>query len=44
MTKFNDKTLLSITRLEKLSDGWKSDNYLLNVEFGSDPQTHANWV
>ncbi len=44
MTKSNDKTSLSITCLEKLSDGWESDNYLLTVEFGSDPQTHANWV
>jgi aminoglycoside phosphotransferase (APT) family kinase protein len=42
--KFSDKTPLSITRLDKLADGWESDNYLLSVEYGGVPQTHADWV
>jgi aminoglycoside phosphotransferase (APT) family kinase protein len=42
-TKFSDKTLLSITRLDKLRDGWESDNYILSVEYGA-PRTHADWV
>jgi aminoglycoside phosphotransferase (APT) family kinase protein len=43
-TKFRDKTDLSITRLEKLTDGWESDNYLLTVEHGSILRTHVDWV
>jgi aminoglycoside phosphotransferase (APT) family kinase protein len=42
--KFSDKTALSITRLDKLADGWESDNYLLTVEYGGVPQTRADWV
>jgi aminoglycoside phosphotransferase (APT) family kinase protein len=42
--KFRDKTDLSITRLDKLTDGWESDNYLLTVEYGSVPRTPADWV
>jgi aminoglycoside phosphotransferase (APT) family kinase protein len=42
-TKFSDKLELSITRLEKLRDGWESDNYILSVEYGA-PRTRADWV
>ncbi|MCC6569495.1 MAG: phosphotransferase [Anaerolineales bacterium] len=41
--KFSDKVGLSITRLDKLRDGWESDNYLLTVEYG-DRQTREDWV
>jgi len=41
--KFSDKRGLSITRLDKLRDGWESDNYLLTVEYG-DRQTREDWV
>jgi aminoglycoside phosphotransferase (APT) family kinase protein len=42
--KFSDKTALSITRLDKLRDGWESDNYLLTVEHGDVPRTREDWV
>jgi len=41
--KFSDKPALSITRLDKLRDGWESDNYILSVEYGV-PRIPANWV
>ena len=42
--KFRDKTDLSITRLDKLADGWESDNYLLTVEYGGVLRTRVDWV
>jgi len=42
--KFGDKTALSITRLDKLADGWESDNYLLTVEYGGVQRTREDWV
>jgi aminoglycoside phosphotransferase (APT) family kinase protein len=42
--KLSDLESLSITSLEKLPDGWESDNYLLSIEFGSVPRTRADWV
>lgn len=41
--KLSDKSALSITRLDKLRDGWESDNYLLSVEYGDAP-TREDWV
>jgi aminoglycoside phosphotransferase (APT) family kinase protein len=41
--KLSDK-VLSITRLDKLRDGWESDNYLITVEYGDIPKTRADWV
>lgn len=41
--KFSDKTALSISRLDKLRDGWESDNYLLIVEYGA-PRRREDWV
>ena len=42
--KFSDKTALSIERLEKMTNGWESDNYLLGVEYGGVLQTRTDWV
>ena len=42
--KFRDKPALSIARLEKITDGWESDNYLLTVEYGNVPRTREDWV
>ena len=42
--KFRDLEALSITSLEKLRDGWESDNYLLNIEYGGIPRDRINWV
>src|SRR3972149_6515130 len=42
--KFSDKPALSFVRLNKLTDGWESDNYLLTVEFGEVPRTRTDWV
>lgn len=42
--KFSDLEGLSITHLDKLADGWESDNYLLTVEYGGIPKTRADWV
>jgi aminoglycoside phosphotransferase (APT) family kinase protein len=42
--KFSDKKALSITHLDKIADGWESDNYLLTVEYGDVPRTRADWV
>ena len=43
-SNFRDKTGLSISRLDKLADGWESDNYLLSLEYGCVPRTRVNWV
>ena len=42
--KFHDKTTLSITQLDKLRDGWESDNYLLRIEYGEVQRTLVKWV
>jgi aminoglycoside phosphotransferase (APT) family kinase protein len=42
--KLCDLESLSIAGLEKLPDGWESDNYLLTVEYGSVTQTRTDWV
>ena len=42
--KFSDKTPLTITRLDKLADGWESDNYLLTVEYGGILRPRVDWV
>ena len=42
--KFSDLEALSITGLEKLPDGWESNNYLLTVEYGGSPRGRVNWV
>jgi len=42
--KFSDKPSLSITRLDKLRDGWESDNYILSIEYDGAKRTHEDWV
>ena len=42
--KFSEKNGLSIFRLEKLRDGWESDNYLLTVDYGSARITREEMV
>lgn len=42
--KFSDREALSITRLDKLADGWESDNHLLTVEYGGVQRTREKWV
>src|SRR3989304_3644878 len=42
--KFGDKPALSITHLDKLADGWESDNYLLTVEYGGTQRRREDWV
>jgi len=41
---FSDRADLTITRFDKLRDGWESDNYLLTAEYGEVPRTRADWV
>jgi aminoglycoside phosphotransferase (APT) family kinase protein len=41
--KYSDKIALSITCLDKLRDGWESDNYRIAVESGT-PGTREDWV
>ena len=41
--RFSDKAGLSITRFDKLRDGWESDNYLLTVKYGI-PKTQEDLV
>jgi aminoglycoside phosphotransferase (APT) family kinase protein len=43
-TRFSDKEGLSITRLDKLRDGWESDNYILTIEYDGAPRTCEDWV
>jgi aminoglycoside phosphotransferase (APT) family kinase protein len=42
--RFGGRKALSIIHLDKLADGWESDNYLLTVEYGGVPRTRADWV
>ena len=43
-TNFPDKPDLSISHLDKLRDGWESDNYLCTVEYGNNPMISEDWV
>jgi len=42
--KFSDKPNLSILQLDKLADGWESDNYHLGVEYGVEQKSRHDWV
>lgn len=42
--KYRDKKGLSIISLDKLRDGWESDNYLLSIEYGEFHRTLVKWV
>lgn len=41
--KHSDNIALAITQLDKLADGWESDNYLITVEHGA-PRRQRKWV
>ena len=42
--RFSDKPALTILRLDKIADGWESDNYVLAVEYGEVHRTREDWV
>jgi len=42
--KFSDKPALTILRLDKIADGWESDNHFITVEFGDEHRTREDWV
>lgn len=42
--KYRDQRGLSITKLDKLRDGWESDNYLVKIEYIGAPRTLTKWV
>lgn len=42
--RFSDKPALTILRLDKIADGWESDNYVLTVEYGDISRTREDWV
>jgi len=42
--KLSDKKALTILRLDKIADGWESDNHVLTIEFGDEHRTREDWV
>jgi len=42
--RFTDKPALTILRLDKIADGWESDNYVLTVEYGEEQRMREDWV
>lgn len=42
--KFSDKPALTILRLDKIANGWESDNHVITIEFGEDQRTREDWV
>jgi len=42
--KFRDKPALTVLHLDKIADGWESDNHILTVEYGNDKRTREDWV
>jgi len=42
--KCSDKPALKILRLNKIADGWESDNHVLTVEYGDISRTREEWV
>ena len=42
--RLRDKPALTILRLDKIADGWESDNYVLTVEHGNISRTREDWV
>ncbi len=42
--RFSDKPALTIIRLDKIADGWESDNHILTVEYGDGLRTREDWV
>lgn len=42
--KIRDKPELTILRLDKIADGWESDNHILTIEYGDVHRTREDWV
>lgn len=42
--KFRDKPALTILRIEKIADGWESDNHIVTLEHGDGHRTREDWV
>jgi len=42
--RFSNKPVLTILRLDKIADGWESDNHVLAVEYGEGHRTQEDWV
>jgi len=42
--RFSDKPALTILRLDKIADGWESDNHIITVEYGDAIRTREDWV
>lgn len=42
--KFRDKPALTIVRLEKIADGWESDNHVVTIEYGIGQRTREDRV
>jgi len=42
--RFSNKPALTILRLDKIADGWESDNHVLTVEYGEGHRTQEDWV
>jgi len=42
--KLSDKPALTIIRLNKIDDGWESDNHVITIEYGDEHRTREDWV
>ena len=42
--RFCDKPVLKILHLDKIADGWESDNHIITVEYGDTHRIRENWV
>ena len=41
---FSDKPALTTLRLDKIADGWESDNHVITIEYGNTQRTREDWV
>jgi len=42
--KFRDKPALTVLHLDKIADGWESDNHIVTLEYGDGHRTREDWV
>jgi len=42
--RFSDKPALTILRIDKIADGWESDNHVITIEYGTEFRTREDWV
>jgi len=42
--RLDDKPSLTIIRIDKIADGWESDNHVITVEYGAGHRTREDWV